>query len=166
MNNSSSDYLNVVVYRFATAQNIKPYPRFDLSSRRCYHRFWPLTSSSESKSVESSSIQWKSFSYFTISCRTMISLTKLIAHSSATTERFSTEAVSVMLNWSAGKCTLVIAEETGEGLKIVRAVNLRCDTVRLTLPTLPICWKVRVSAFLAPQDLEWGYLDNTKHSIF
>ena len=73
----------------------------------------------------------------------MISLTKLIVHSSSATERFSKEAVGVMLTWSAGKCTLVTAEETGEGLKKVRAVktsvNLCCDTVQLTLPTLPVC---------------------------
>ena len=60
--------------------------------------------------------------------------------------------------------------QTGEGLKIVKAVktavNLCCDTVRLTLPTLPVCWKMRVSAFLALQGPERGYLDNTKHFIF
>ena len=40
MNNSSSVYLNVVAYRFEkTFPNIKPYPRFDLSSRPCHHRF-------------------------------------------------------------------------------------------------------------------------------
>ena len=33
------------------------------------------------------------------------------------------ETVSVMLTWSAGKCTLVTAEETGEGLKMVRAIK-------------------------------------------
>ena len=51
-----------------------------------------------------------------------MSLTKVIAHSSSASERFSKEAVGVMLTWLAGKCTLVIAEETGEGLKIVKAV--------------------------------------------
>ena len=75
--------------------------------------------------------------------RKMKSLTKLIAHSSSATEWFSKEAVGVMLTWSAGKCTLVLAEETGGGLKIITAVkttaNLCCDTVRLTLPTLPVC---------------------------
>ena len=67
----------------------------------------------------------------------MVSYTKLIAHSSSAAVRFSKEAVGVKLTWSAGKCTLVTAQETGEGLKMVRAVkrsvNLCCDTVRLTL---------------------------------
>ena len=33
------------------------------------------------------------------------------------------KAVGVMLTWSAGKSTLATAEETGEGLKMVRAVK-------------------------------------------
>ena len=33
-------YLNVMAYRFEkTFLNIKPYPRFDLPSRPCHHRF-------------------------------------------------------------------------------------------------------------------------------
>ena len=100
--------------------------------------------------MESTSLQSESLSYFTswlksasgasITCGTMVSYTKLIAHSSSAVERFSKEVVGVKLTWSAGKCTLVTVQETGEGLKMVRAVkrsvNLCCDTVRLTLQVL------------------------------
>ena len=63
MNNSSSDYLDVVAYHFATAKKIKPNPRFDLSSRTVITGL-PLTSSSESKSVESTSLQSDFQAYF------------------------------------------------------------------------------------------------------
>ena len=69
-----------------------------------------------------------------------------------------------MLTWTVGKCTLVIAEETGEGLKLVRAVK---KSVNLCFSnTCGLLKKVRASALLALRDLEWGYLDNTNHFIF
>ena len=63
----------------------------------------------QSESRSSSSASLNSASDASVSCGTMVSLTKLIAHSSLATERFSKEAVGVLLTWSAGKCSLVTA---------------------------------------------------------
>ena len=60
----------------------------------------------ESTSLQSESLSHlKSASDASVSCGTMVSLTKLIAHFSSAKERFSKEAVGVMLTSSGGKCT-------------------------------------------------------------
>ena len=105
--------------------------------------------------MESTSLQSESLSYFTswlksasdasVTCGTMVSLTKLIAR--LRNFPYNKEAVGVMLTWSAGKCTLVMEEETGEGLKVKTSVNLCCHTVRLTLQHLRFAEKCKYRLF-------------------
>lgn len=86
-------YLNDVSLPFRDRLNIKPYPDFVISGL-------PATSSSESNSAESTSL-WSS-------CRTMVTLTKLVAHPSWATERVVFQGGSVhrvnLVGWKVKTC--------------------------------------------------------------
>ena len=88
----------------------------------CYHRFssnqflsvkmyWiDITLTGIAFESPSYSSTWlRSASYASVSCGTMPTLTELIAHLSSATERFSKEAVCVVLTSWVEKCTSVAA---------------------------------------------------------
>lgn len=88
--------------------------------------------------LSSPCILQRSFNFFTSPVRL-----KLIT--ALTTDHYATASTS--------QSRQIMNEETGHGLKIGRpvktSVNLYYGTVWQTLPTLPVCWIVKVSALLA-----------------